>query len=239
MDVPSAASPPAAVASPPEPRQRWRLAYARSVPATAETIGRDYIAAWEAALVGAGLPLVVTDPGRPRIALAAPLPVGISALRELLDFWLTERWPAWRVREAVEARLPSDHAVVGLGNVWLGAPALPGRVAGADYLVTLAGSPDPAALMAAAARLRGADRLPRERAKAGGVKRYDLRPLLGDVTVVRMTPPLAVRIRTLNHAELGSGRPDEAIAALADEVGAPLNVSAFERERVVLVDDPA
>ena len=37
-----------------------------------------------------------------RISFGAPLPVGMAAEGELIDVVLTERWPAWRVREALE-----------------------------------------------------------------------------------------------------------------------------------------
>ena len=239
MDPTAGPAPTPSTPPPAEPRQRWRVAYARRAPATAETVGREYAALWEAALEDSELPLVRADSGRPRLALGAPLPVGITARRELLDFWLSERRPAWQVREALESRLPADHAIVGLESVWLGAPALPGRVAGADYLVTLAGPVDPSALAAAAARLLAAPRLLRERAKGGGVKAYDLRPLLGDVEVADAGPTTVVRLRTLNNPELGSGRPDEVIAALGEELGAPLEVSGIVREELVLADDLA
>ncbi|HET9456258.1 MAG TPA: DUF2344 domain-containing protein [Candidatus Limnocylindrales bacterium] len=237
MDAPS--DPPnRALAGPPaEPRQRWRIGFARAEPASAETVGRAYQTAWEQALAATELPLVLTDHGRPRFALAAPLPIGVSAKRELLDVWFGAVLEAWRVREALESHLPAGHSIVGLENVWLGAPPLPGRVIGAEYLVALEGGVDPAALRAAAARIGAAGSLPRERAKGGGVKRYDLRPLLGDVAVERAEPDLAVRFRTITDPELGSGRPDEVVAALGDEVGAPLGVRAVVRERIVLADD--
>jgi radical SAM-linked protein len=221
----------------PETRQRWRLAYGRTASATADSVGREYLEAWEAALAASGLPVARAESGRARISLAAPLPAGVSARRELIDIWLTDRLEAWRVREALERCLPPGHELVGLESVWLGAPALPGRVAGSDYLVTLTGSPDAAALNRAASRLQAADRLPRERARGGGVKSYDLRPLLGAVAVVEEAGSVAVRLRTLTDPELGSGRPDEAIAALGDELGAPLDVAAIVRERVILADD--
>lgn len=237
MDAPSAASTRAPAGPLVEPRQRWRIAFARAEPASADTIGRAYQTTWEEALAATDLPLVQTDRGRPRLALAAPLPIGISAKRELLDVWLAAVFEAWRVREALESHLPPGHSIVGLENVWLGAPPLPGRVIGAEYLVALEGGVDPAALRAAAARIGAAGSLPRERAKGGGVKRYDLRPLLGDVAVESAEPDLAVRFRTLTDPELGSGRPDEVVAALGDEVGAPLGVRAVVRERIVLADD--
>ena len=224
-----------------EARQRWRLTFGRTAAVDGETpAGRDYISAWEAALIESRLPVAVTDAGRLRFALGAPLPARTAGLAELADIWLTRRLAAWQVREAIERSLPPGHELVALEDVWLGAPALAGRVAAADYLVTLGGEA-PADLDAACARLMAADSLVRERAKAGGVKAYDLRPLLIAVEAADggggTRGPVSVRIRTRIHPELGSGRPEEVIAALGDELGATLEPVATIRERVLLTDD--
>jgi radical SAM-linked protein len=226
-----------------EARQRWRLTFGRVPAGEGETpSGRDYIALWEAALADSGLPVAMTDAGRFRFALAAPLPVRTSGRAELADLWLTERVPAWRVREALEGVLPAGHALVALEDVWPGAPALAGRVAAADYRISLRGPLDEGAIAAAADRLLAADRLDRERAKGGGVKSYDLRPLLISIaTAVEAgeagNEQVVVRVRTRIHPELGSGRPEEVVAALAEALGAPLEATETIRERLVLSDD--
>lgn len=237
--APDAAPPP-----PPEARQRWRLTFSRLAAGEGETpAGRDYIALWEAALAESGLPVAMTDAGRFRFALGAPLPVRTAGRAELADLWLTERAPAWRVREGLERVLPAGHTLEGLEDVWPGAPALAGRVAAAEYRVTLGGSVDADATAAAATRLLAADRLPRERAKGGGVKTYDLRPLLISLQTAveegqaRGEERVVVRIRTRIHPELGSGRPEEVIATLSDALGKPLEAVETVRERLLLLDD--
>jgi hypothetical protein len=240
------AAPAEAVPAPLEARQRWRLTFSRVPAAEGETpTGRDYIALWEAALADCGLPVAMTDAGRFRFALAAPLPARTSGRAELADLWLTERAPAWRVREGLDRVLPTGHALVALEDMWLGAPALAGRVAAADYRVSLRGALDEGAVAAAADRLLAADQLDRQRAKGGGVKSYDLRPLLISIaTAVESRESgearderVVVRVRTRIHPELGSGRPEEVVAALADALGAPLEASEMIRERLVLSDD--
>jgi uncharacterized protein DUF2344 len=232
-----------AAPTPVEARQRWRLTFSRVPGAEGETpSGRDYIALWEAALADSGLPVALTDVGRFRFALAAPLPARTSGRAELADLWLTERVPAWRVREALQSDLPAGHALVALEDVWPGAPALAGRVAAADYRVSLGGALDLGAIAAAADRLLAADRLDRERAKGGGVKSYDLRPLLISIATAAAAgaagdEPVVVRVRTRIHPELGSGRPEEVVAALAEALGAPLEATETIRERLVLSDD--
>ena len=62
---------------------------------------------------------------------------------ELLEVTLTERWPAWRVREALVDGLPAGWHLVDLEDVWVGAPPLPGRVAAADYRIAIEGAGQP------------------------------------------------------------------------------------------------
>ena len=218
-----------------EPRQRWRVTFARDLPPGEEVpTGREYIGRWEDTVVAAGLPAVTVASGRPRIALGAPLPSGCSAEGELLEIWLTELRPAWIVREELERALPGGHRLVGLDNVWIGAPALSGQVAAADYVVTLvAAGHDPADIAAAAERLLEADRLPRARQKGGETRIYDLRPL-----ILRLEGRgHALEMRTRIHPELGTGRPDEVVAAVADELGAPLVIERIVRTRLLLAED--
>lgn len=224
-----------------EPRQRWRLILARDVSAAAPgQTQRELADAWETAIRGSGLPLAWSEGAtpRPRISIGAPLPVGIAADGELIDIVLTDRLPIYRVREALREVMPPGWRLVDLQDVWLVGPALAGRVAAADYRITLsdavAAVPD---IDGACARLLAANHLPRERAKGGGTVTYDLRPLVIDVAVADPGPPVVIATRTRFHPELGTGRPEEVIGALADLVGAPLAIVAVVRERLILAED--
>ena len=242
-------TPEPAPTAPAEARQRWRITFCRDVgPGGQGLVGRDYLLAWEAALIGSALPIAETAAGRRRFSLAAPLPASSAAEAELAELWLTSRLPAWRIREALAPSLPTDHTITDLEDVWLGAPALAGRIAAADYRVTLAGDLDERLVAAAVQRLLDARSLPRERAKGGTVKPYDLRPLVVSIRVDGegrddgldgRSGNVVVRLRTRIHPELGSGRPEEVLAALADELGAPLEAIETVRVRLVLADDVA
>jgi hypothetical protein len=224
---------------PAEPRQRWRLTFGRDLPPADEVpTGREYVGRWEEALLISGLPVAVLASGRPRIALGAPLPNGCSAEGELLEFWLTAIRPAWFVREGVTAALPAGHRAVGLQNVWLGAAALSGQIAAADYEVDVVvdglGRADVAG---AILRLFAHERLPRERQKGGTVRTYDLRPLIAALDVGGEPPAIELRMRTRIHPELGTGRPDEVVAALAGDLGVPIVIRAVSRRRLLLAED--
>lgn len=232
--LPDVSEPPATGA---EPRQRWRLVVARSAGAP-EQPQRDVAEGWVTAIEGAGLPMAWTEGARsrPRIAFGAPLPIGMAANAELIDIVLTERWPAWRLREALADRLPAGWSLVDVQDVWLAGPPLAGRVAAADYRVVLSGSVPVDRLSEAAAALLAAPSIPRRRPKGDDSVEYDLRALVLDVAIEE-GPPVTVLMRTRFHPELGTGRPGEVIAALAERLGMTLEPASLVRERLVLADD--
>jgi radical SAM-linked protein len=221
-----------------EPRQRWRLTFARAAAAAGAT-HRELADSWIAALA-ATLPLPRSEGSRPRPALsfAAPLPVGMAAERELADLCLAERLPAWHVREAVCAAAPAGIAIASVHDVWLGAAPLAAMVAAADYRVILAAGVDrtPADIRDAAVRLLASPTLERRRPRGTDSVAYDLRPLLAAISV-RDTVPTVVCIRTLFHPERGAGRPEEVLAALGEVLGTPLEAAETVRERVLVAED--
>ncbi len=217
-------------------RQRWRLVLARDA-ASAGLGGRELTDAFEQAVEATGLPLfrpVGRDRGR--VAFGAPLPLGIAAERELADILLTELMPAATVRERIQNGLPERWRLVEAYDVWLGAPALAGQVAAADYRVTLR-TADAATLTEACSAVVAAGSLPRQRAKGGTLVDYDLRPLLVDVRVIDPGPPVQLRARTRFDPVRGTGRPEEVVAALGDRLGGPLEVVSLVRERLILADE--
>jgi hypothetical protein len=226
--------------APREPVQRWRLVLARE-PAGTEGAQREHLAAWESAFAGCGLPIAGLDAAKPRarFALAAPLAAAIPGEAELLDVWLIERQPAWRVREAFAIHLPIGWRLVDAHDVWLGEAALPGRVAASVYRATIVrGSVDASRLAAAARALLAAESLPRERRKGDTVLGYDLRPFVDEVEVSEADGIPVVRMTLRHDPEKGVGRPEELLAALGEVVGRPLEPESLVRERLVLADPP-
>ena len=242
--APSAEPVPAAEPVPPaEPRQRWRLTFARD-PVPADQVGRAVLDSWQAALIGSGLPMAGLDEGgagRARIAFASALPAAASGEAELADLWLLERRPLWAVREGLADRLPAAHRWISAEDIWLGEPALAGRVSAADWRIEL-GRPaaDRARIAEAARHLIAAPSLPRTRRKGATEKPYDLRLLLEDVAVDNGSTAASVvlRVRTRLHPELGAGRPEEVVAALAESLGVAIEIAALARVRLVLGDEP-
>jgi hypothetical protein len=220
------------------PRQRWRLVLARGEDAP-ELAGRELADAWDQAIAATGLPLHrAAGQARARVAWGAPLPIRMVAEREQAEIVLSEVVPVWRVRDAFEGGLPAGWRLVDLYDVWLGSPALAGRVTGAVYRVTIDGDADPIDVAAAASALLEARELIRTRLKGGAQVAYDLRPLLGDIQIAQAGPPIVLRVGTRIHPERGSGRPEEVVAALADRLGRSVVTSSIVRERLILAGEP-
>jgi radical SAM-linked protein len=203
---------------------------------------REQLAAWERALAGSGLPLAGLDasPARPRFAVAAPLSASIPGEGELVDVWLVERVPAWRVREALAESMPPSHRLVEAYDVWPGAPALPGQVTSSVYRAEARRDDvDATALASACDAMLEARSLERERVKGTGTVRYDLRPFIETLAVDATGDPVTLRMTLRHDPERGIGRPDEVLAALTDRMGgsAPA-LTALVRERLVLAPPP-
>jgi hypothetical protein len=218
-----------------------------------DQVQRSQQAAWEAALVGSGLPVAGMDGprARPRFASAAPLAAVVFGEGELVDIWLTERLPRWRVREALAGVLPPGHTLVDVQDVWLGEAPLPGRVSASVYRAVLGSGVDADAVRAVAAALCATTSLPRERRKGASTVAYDLRPFVEAIEVTDAADPeaagsspgagpgsgAAILRMTLRHdPEKGVGRPEELLAALEERAGFPLEARELVRERLVLAD---
>jgi radical SAM-linked protein len=223
------------------PVQRWRLVVRRR-PDAPPLQQKEWLGSWEDTIRRSGLPAATTAPGadRPRMAVGAALPVGIPAERELLDIFLVRRLPRWQVRAALEPMIPDGHDLVDLYDVWLGEPALPGRIAGSVYRALLRGSAGSVAeLRAAAHAMLAAASLPRERPKGNQAVSYDLRPFLVALSVEpgEVDGTAEVRVHLRHDPERGVGRPDEVLAELADRLGRPIGDVALVRERLLLAGD--
>jgi radical SAM-linked protein len=233
-------------ARPPEPRQRWRLVVAREA-AARELLHRDVVTAWEAGLVGSGLPVSMSEAAtpRPRITFAAQAPVGVLAERELIDVVVTDLLLIHQVRETVMAAAPAGYRLVDLYDVWLSSPTLASLVTAGEYQATVVvadehpgAGPSTADVLAGIEGLLAAERIDTVRTKGQGEATIDIRPHLHGLRLVAEGPAtfeLWMRLRL--GGEGGIGRPDEIVAALGEQLGVRLSARDVTRERIVLADD--
>jgi radical SAM-linked protein len=190
----------------------------------------DAAHAWERALRRGGIPVSMSEgfSPRPRLVFAAPLPLGMLAEHELADLVLAERMTLPDLRERLAGCLPRGYHVTDLFDVWVGEPALAPQIAAADYRLTLLGV-GPADVRGATERLLAAESLPRVRVKETRTIRYDLRPLVRRLEVRPVADTARERqesgeraallwMRLRHSQEGGTGRAEEVVAALAEDL---------------------
>ncbi len=185
---------------------RLRVTFSKGGPLV-YTSHLDLARAWERALRRAGVGLVYSggfNP-RPKLQLAAALPLGHTAEAEWLDVWLEKPTRGRGAEEqgsggvvedfarALVPVLPDGLTISQVCQVMLNEPALQTQVVAAEYCVTVEWYPDlvegwdePAgAVEARIERVLAATELPQERRG----RRYDLRPLIERLWLERCPEP--------------------------------------------------
>lgn len=160
---------------------------------------------------------------RPRMSLAAALPLGFTSEFELADIWLTEALDPEIVRQEMMQKMAPGIVVNQIQVVPLTAPSLQSVVASAAYVVTMLDEMNVAALQETVAQVLSAESLPWESKRGKGkVKEVDLRPLIIDLAVDSAVDD-ATRIHmVLCLSPAKSGRPDDVLAALGIDPHATL-----------------
>jgi radical SAM-linked protein len=196
-------------------RQRLRLTFGRG-PSIKYITHLDLMRAWERLLRRSRLPVAYTGPNktRPRIALAAPLAVGVTSSGELAEIFLVERLPVGQVILRLNEVAPPGLTISGGREIGLGLPSLQSLVRAAEYRVTVEAHMPEDAIRDAMARVLAASSLPRERHREDEVRHYDLRPLIQDIWLEAWGPDLGVLGMRLRTDEQATGRADEVLAEL-------------------------
>jgi len=210
--------------------QRLRVTFARGEEVKYIT-HLDLMRFWERALRRAGIPLAYSEgfSPNPRLALAAPLPVGVTSSGELMDVYLSRRVTPQHFVKAVSRQVTPGIAVLEVREVGLGLPSLQSQVRWAEYQVDVATDRSAEDVQRAVEGLLAAESIPWQHQREREVRRYDLRPLVQDVSVEVMADgccTLGMRLRTDSQA---SGRAEQVVAALGFE--APTRI---QRRRLIL-----
>lgn len=196
----------------------------------------DLMRAWHRALRRAGLPLAYSEGfiPRPRLSLAAPLAVGATGERELLDIYFNRRIPPLTLLKAINAQLPAGLSAHTAEEVPPSLPSLQSLVQAADYVVQGSTMQPISELRQAVADLLALPSLEWEHQREDETRRYDLRALIislaldpGSDTAVPHTFTIEMRLRA--DAQ-GTGRPDQVMAAL----GFPDDWTCVHRTRLIL-----
>ena len=172
----------------------------------------DLMRVWERTLRRAGVPLAYShgfNP-RPKISIAAPLPVGFMGRAEVMDVWLTRYISPKNFAKCLIPHLPPGLEVLSVEVVYPKSPSLQSLVRSAEYRVTVQGAESREEIEGRLRELLSAEHLPRQRRG----KEYDLRPLIEDLWIEGRAEGGWVLGMRLRAGADGTGRPDEVLKAL-------------------------
>lgn len=192
----------------------------------------DLMRSWHRTFRRSGLPLAYSEGfnPRPRISLAAPLPVGVTSTAELMDVHLTRRIFSLTLLKALAPQCPPGLSVRSAEEVPLSLPSLQSLVRGAEYTVRGPAGTSAEEIRQAICRLLESPEIPWKHKRDTSVRQYDLRPLVQELSLARWDQEgFAVTMR-LRMDEQGAGRPDQVMAAL----GLRDAYSSIERTRIIL-----
>ncbi|MFH1169142.1 MAG: TIGR03936 family radical SAM-associated protein [Chloroflexota bacterium] len=176
----------------------------------------DIMRLWQRALNRAGIALAYSEgfSPHPRMALAAPLAVGVTSEAELMDIVLA-RWVSPHLfTAAVGQQLPPGMTMLQVFPIGLNVPSLQSLVSQAEYMVELETEKDQPEIESALASLLASEHLPWQHQRDTGPRKYDLRALVDDLWLAgwrRGGCAIGMRLRCDSG---GSGRPEQVVAAL-------------------------
>lgn len=211
--------------------QRLRLTFARGE--EVKYISHlDLMRLWARALRRSGLPLAYSEgfTPHPRIALAAPLPVGVTSGGELLDAFFARRLSPYYVLKGLSPQLPQGVELLGVEEVALTLPSLQSQIRAAEYRVVVESPRSRQEVETDLGRFLGQREFPWEHLRDGQIRRYDLRALVEGMRLEEWHEGEAVLFMGLRLDESGSGRPEQVAAAL----GFPCPPKAIHRLRLLL-----
>lgn len=186
---------------------------------------------WERAIRRTRLPLAYKQGfnPQPHMQFAAPLGVGFSGSREIMDFRLDSVLPTAMIAERLTQALPQGVGVLQLFPVELKSDPLQASLLGADYslLVQAPRIPDGADR---AERFLAKSEIWRKRQRKGREYTYNLRPLVHELSYEGpaedgLNQAFSLRVQMLEGA---TGRPDEVLA----EMGLDTFAHLLHRERL-------
>ncbi len=175
----------------------------------------DVLRYWERAIRRAGLPLLYSQgfTPHPKIAFAAPLPLGFIGEGEILEVLLTERVSLEAFAAELSPQTTPDLELREASEVALGLPALPTLLRWADYRLPLDGITPEHAVESVNAFLATETFPWRQEREGKKAREYDLRTGVTSISVDAREGRTAIDARLSCGQEL-TVRPEQLVAAL-------------------------
>jgi radical SAM-linked protein len=183
----------------------------------------DLIRVWQRAFRRAGVVLAYSEGfnPHPRISLASPLALGITAEAELMDVYTVQPLSNHAFLAMVAPQLPAGLAISQVYPMPLEAPTLQAQIRFAEYKVKV-GAADIDLVKQKIAGLLSSETFPWQHQRDMGIKSYDLRKLIDNLWVVSFEGDSAVLGMRLRCDSDGAGRPEQVVKALGMDI--PLSV---------------
>jgi len=174
----------------------------------------DVLRFWERAIRRAGLPLSYSQgfTPHPRLAFAAPLPLGFTAEREVMDVTLDERIELDEFEARLRVETTPDLTIVGVEEVAAGAPPPQAAMLWADYSVTMPGL-SPAGAETTLRDFGKTETLPWREERGERIREYDMRAATAWVRLRPIDGGIVLTMRMQADQEL-TARPEALVAAL-------------------------
>lgn len=195
--------------------QRIRITFSRE-DAQKYITHLDLMRAWERSLKRAAAPVAYSEgfTARPRLALAAPLAVGVTSECEILELYTTERIAPQQLATDLSRQLPDGLSVLTAAEVPMAWPSLQSMLRAVVYLVTVADKRAATEWKCAIDALLARPTIPWQHKRGDEMREYDLRSLIHQIElqgVVNGEANLRLRLRS---DQSGSGRPEQVTKAL-------------------------
>ncbi len=187
----------------------------------------DLARAWERSLRRAGVPLAYSQGfnPRPKLQLAAALPLGHTSEAELLDVRLERPMSVENFSRALIPVLPAGLMVSQVHQVMTKEAALQTRVVSSEYRVTVEWNELAEQVEARIERVLAATELLQERRG----RQYDLRPLIERLCLEQLDGNEAVLGMQLAAREGATARPEAVLAVL----GMNETLARYHRRRLI------
>ena len=179
----------------------------------------DIMRMWHRVFQRAGIPLAYSEGfnPQPRVALAAPLAIGITSEAELMDVFCAKWVSPHYLVEAVSSQLPQGIKILQALPVPLTQPSLQAMIRFAHYRVEVVTDENEEQLQQSLDSMLALEHLPWQHQRDTGTRNYDLRPLVDELFLAGCEQGKATIEMCLRCDSGGSGRPEQVVKALGLE----------------------
>jgi radical SAM-linked protein len=195
----------------------------------------DVMRLWERALRRANLPLAYSQgfSPHPKISIAAPLPLGVTGERELMDIVIQRRISPYLVQKNLTSQLPKDMSITSVVQVPADASSLQSQVRRAEYRVEVETDKPVDEIKAAIDSFLALAELPWQHKRDEEMRSYDIRKLVERVWFVEAHGTICILGMCLRADGSASGRAEQVALALGFK-GQPKSIC---RTRLFLVGE--